>query len=423
MTTELARFEPTQAIQINRYPKDKYHVLIPGDMTTQMSPFLRPVARQVEIDPDPQHGEVYPISQRKQGNRWVATEVGLSAVGLSKLASVAGMLDVPQASGRVDSGRDPGLVTYRSTMAIRLPDGEWRVLTRECTVKLATLEKEIREQKTKKGKENKDWDSGRAAPWSDERIETEIRKELLLKEKFMERLAETGAKNRVIRSALALRQKYTPDELDKPFVLAAVIPDANQPELRERLLDQASSAVSTLFGPGNGQVAQEPRQLTSSQPDPAEVAEAAAESEGGEITIEEMGSVVTGEGDDEPPTVTGDGEVIDEPDFGDGPTETPANTGGRPADWLAVTLRERADAAGGSKAPGSATQAQRANLKRVLRAIGTEGTRLVLAAAFDLTDLPKISEAQADAILDAAEVKGFDTDLVELVDALRGEAR
>lgn len=419
MTTELARFEPTQAIQINRYPKDKYHVLIPGDMTTQMSPFLRPVARQVEIDPDPAHGEVYPISQRKQGNRWVATEVGLSAVGLSKLASVAGMLDVPQASGRVDSGRDPSLVTYRSTMAIRLPDGEWRVLTRECTVKLATLEKEIREQKTKKGKENKDWDSGRAAPWSDERIETEIRKELLLKEKFMERLAETGAKNRVIRSALALRQKYSPDELAKPFVLAAVIPDANQPELRERLLDQASSAVSSLFGPGNGQVVPQPRQLTSSQPDPAELAEAAAEAEGGEITADELGSAVAGD----EPVISPDGEVIDEPDFGDGPTEPAATAGGRPADWLALTLRERAEAAGGSKQPGSATQAQRGNLKRVLRGIGTEGTRLVLAAAFDLTDLPKISEAQADAILDAAEVKGFDTDLVELVDALRGEAR
>ena len=59
-------------------------------------------------------------------------------------------------------------------MAMRMPDGQWRVLSRECTLKLDTIEKEVRDAKTKKGSYEK-WDAAR--------IESEIRKEMLLKEK------------------------------------------------------------------------------------------------------------------------------------------------------------------------------------------------------------------------------------------------
>jgi len=373
----LARFEPTSAIKINDYPKDKYNVLIPGDMTTQVTPFLRPIARRVEIDPDPDHGEVYPITQRKQGERWIASELGLSAVGLAKLASVAGMLDVPQASGRADDGRDPKVVTYRATKAIRLPDGEWRVLTRECTIKLATVEKEIRTLKEAKA---------RQYDWTDLRLEAEIAKELLLKEKFMERLAETGATNRCVRAALALRSKYSPAELAKPFVIAAVVPDVNQPELRERLLDQATSATSALFGPG--QVRQEPRQLTSSQP-PTEPTEPV---EGGELTPEELGAA-------EPaPVDPQSGEVaVEDPDWA-----APAEAAAEPpfGDRFVIGLRERAEA---SQVTGSATKEQRDQLQATLRGLGIDNIRVVLVSAWNVSDHRLISAAQADAILDAAE--------------------
>lgn len=392
-TTAMTPFAERQAIKLGDYDPAKYNVLIPGQMTTQISPYLRPVARQVALDADPEHGDVYPITQRKQGSTWVATEVGISAVGLAKFGSVGGVLDVPQASGRVDDGRNPALVTYRAMKAMRLPDGEWRVVTRECTIKLATIEKEIRELKTKKGRENKNYSSGKAEPWSDDRIEGEIRKELLLKEKFMERLAETGATNRCYRALFAIRTKYSPAEIAKPFVIAAIVPDVNQPELRERLLDQATSASAAVFGPGQATVGAAPRQLTSSAP-----TEAATEVEGGELTPEELGAAETID--------TTTGEVIAEPDWATTSTvqkgDADPDDGQEPTKGmqLVIVLRERAEA---SQTKGAATQVQRDQLKAALRGMGQPTVMTVLTAAWELKAPGDITATQAEAILDHAE--------------------
>lgn len=396
MTTAMTPFAERQAIKLGDYDPAKYNVLIPGQMTTQISPFLRPVARQVALDPDPDHGDVYPITQRKQGDRWVASEVGISAVGLAKFGSVGGVLDVPQASGGVDDGRDPGLVTYRATKAMRLPDGEWRVVTRECTIKLATIEKEIRELKTRKASEYK---------WAADRLEAEIRKELLLKEKFMERLAETGATNRCYRALFAIRTKYSPAEIAKPFVIAAIVPDVNQPELRERLLDQASSASAAVFGPGQATVGAAPRQLTTAAP-----TEPAEEVEGGEITAEELGAA-------EPAVDTETGEVIEEPDFSKPAIAAAAPP---PGEQFVIVLRERAEA---SQTNGAATQAQRDQLKSVLRGLGQPTVMAVLTAAWDLKQPGDITAAQAEAILDHAEGRKDFQDLWKVAAAeLAGEA-
>lgn len=108
----------------------------------------------------------------------------------------------------------------------------------------------------------------------------------------------------------------------------------------------------------------------------------------------------------------------DEPDFGEAPADPP-KAAERPSDWLAITLGERAQMGGGKTEPGTATDEQRARLKTIFRPVKTDGTRRVMVAAFGLADLTQISEAQANAILDAAEVKGFDADLVALVEELK----
>jgi hypothetical protein len=271
-----------RTIEIGGFDATRVNNLIRTTSVVQTNPYLKPVVRQMLLD---QPADTYPISQKKQGDDWVATELGISAVGLANLADAAGVVDVPQASGRADDGRNPDLVTYRATAAMRMPDGEWLVRTRECTVKLATVEKEIRTAKTKRGKENTNYRTHKAEPWSDEKIEAEIAKELLLKEKFMERLAETGAKNRVTRALLGLATKYTPAQIAKPFVFMAVVPDMSHPELRARMLDQASSAIGGLFGPLGGQQQASPRLLTAG---PDESAVAHSDIAGGELTADEI---------------------------------------------------------------------------------------------------------------------------------------
>jgi hypothetical protein len=299
-----------KAITVGGFDPTRVNNLIRSTSIVQTNPYLKPVMRQVLLD---QPADTYPITQRKQGDDWVPAELGISAVGLANLANIAGVVDIPQASGRVDDGRDPGLVTYRSTAAMRAPDGEWQVKTRECTVKLSQLEKEIRAAKTKKGKENRNYRTKKPEPWSDERIEAEISKEMLLKEKFMERLAETGAKNRATRALLGLATKYTPADIAKPFVFMAVVPDMSHPELRARMLDQATTAIGGLFGPVSAQQQAPAPRLLSAGPSEADVAH--SDIEGGDLTRDEIAAA--GGGADE----AVDGQFEEQSESADAPTD------------------------------------------------------------------------------------------------------
>lgn len=387
-----------KTIEIPQLDPSEYNLLIRGRTVIQSNPFLKPVVREVTLDhPD----DVYPITKKKVGDRWVATELGISKVGLDTLADKASILDVPQASGRADDGRDPNLVTYRSTIAMRMPDGEVVVRTRESTVKLSTLEKEIRTQKTAKAKEYE---------WSKDRLEAEIAKELLLKEKFMERLAESGAHNRAVKAILGLRSKYTPEEIARPFVFMAVVPDMEQPELRARALDQAMSLASSLFGPSGGQ-GTAPRQLTAG-PAPEAIATAIAESEGGELGEDEIEGATFRDESEDPapatPTVL-PGEKLsraavsdDDPAWITGITTDGSDAQDDDSGMVDIVeaLREAA-AASGMK--GALTEPQKAQIGPLLAPLnGTGAFGLVVREAFGPEAVQAASAAQGQAIINVA---------------------
>lgn len=386
-----------QTINLGQYPKEKYNLLVRGTSLVQTNPFLRPLLREISLDPDPAGGDVYPLTTRKQGNAWVNTELGISAVGLANLASNAGILDVPQASGRVDNGSDPRVCTYRSTGAMRMPDGEWRVVTRECTVKLATLEKEITTQKTAKA-EQYEWNAGKLA--------AEIAKELLLKEKFLERLAETGAKNRVTRVLLGLKGKYTPAELAKPFVFAAVVPDYNQPELRARMLDQAAGATGMVFGPGSGGAAAVAPRMLSAGPAEADVARGDFEA-ATELDPEELGGAgAFSDPQAQTSAATADDDGSGDPAWAKDPFAASAKPAAAetetPLEQLIRVLRKKA---ADSKILGPISDVQK---PLVMKAVG--GDVQLLAAGLhatwnlerDATGLLPVTGAQAQAIINAS---------------------
>lgn len=304
-------FRPREVIRLGNYDRSKYNVLIPGAFTSQVTPFLVPVAREYTLDPDPEHGEVYVQEWKKQGDQFIAKAMGINALGLANLANVAGILEIPQASGRVDDGRDPGVCTYRSTMFMRLPDGQPIIRTRELTLDLAQLYEEIETRIAKKGKENR-W-NGKPDPWKPDRVEAEIKKEQQLARKFFHRKCETGAKARTHRVMLGIRSKYKPDEIARPFVLAAVVPDVNQPEMRERMLDQATSSIGMIFGGqvGGGDVARPARQLgpgaaSAVSADSIEAAVDEGNATGGKPTADELAEI-TGRGAD-PDDAADDGD-------------------------------------------------------------------------------------------------------------------
>lgn len=425
--TAVAEWQPREVIRLGDYDRNRYNVLIPGAFTSQVTPFLVPVAREYTVDPNPDHGEVYVQEWRKNGNQFIPKSYGLSALCLANLSNLSGILEVPQASGRVDDGRDPTVCTYRSTMFMRLPDGQPIIRTREMTLELGTLLEEVRDRITKKGRENTY--NNKPEPWKPERIEAEIRKESALIKKFFHRKCETGAKSRTQRAMMGIRSKYSPEEIARPFVLAAVVPDVNQPEVRARALDQAMSATAQLFG--GGDIGAAPRQLNAG-PSVDEIGERATGlapgDESSKPTAEELAALAEGNaplpGDDDDAGADAFDEaqgtvaaaaVVQSPTDSDEPEEALPSWG---TDTVAAEpdlftkIRDTA-AAGGMK--GAAQRPQIETLSKIFAVIGGRPVNLGLRIIWPDVDVKALAltGAQAQALINAARSVGKNADSYE----------
>lgn len=62
--------------------------------------------------------------------------------------------------------------------------------------------------------------------------------------------AETKALLRAVRGALSLQQKYTVEQLERPFVVPALVPDldTSDPQIRQMIAAQALGVENALFG-------------------------------------------------------------------------------------------------------------------------------------------------------------------------------
>lgn len=416
-------FQPREVIRLGAYDRSKYNVLIPGTFTSQVTPFLVPVAREYSLDPDPEHGEVYVQEWTKRDGQFVPKAMGINALGLANMANVAGILEIPQASGRVDDGRDAGVCTYRSTMFMRLPDGQPVIRTRELTLELAQLYEEAEHRITKKGAENK-W-NGKPEPWPAKRVQDEIRKEQLLIRKFFHRKCETGAKARTHRVLLGIRSKYKPDEIARPFVLAAVVPDVNQPEMRERMLDQATSSIGMLFGGGSGNadVGRPTRQLSAgaSAPSAGDVDAAVGEAAvaGDKPSAEEMaelagGSVHPDDGGDEPGDDSESATARPVPAWARG-----TDAAAEPPSTRAQLIEALQSSASSSTLKGSMTKDQQERLREITSGLDWDkDTVRLLVDAWGPEAIDSLSPRQAEALISAAD--SFDA-VADFHAAVRGK--
>ncbi len=211
----------------------------------------------VEINPDKDAGEVYEITKGKKS---------LGKVPIQKIGNALGVIWDPDRTTILESTSTKARA--KATGAIRKPNGEWIVLSEEKTVDLEAIEEEQRikqEEYAAKGKLVR-WDNGRPVhePWSKfggekaklDHIDLEVRKSLLPYKKFKDERAMTGAKERVIKALIAIKDTYTDAELSKPFAFPRVLPDVNKmladPAIRQAAIDRMIGSQHALFGPGQG---------------------------------------------------------------------------------------------------------------------------------------------------------------------------
>lgn len=327
VSSALAVFNPSQ-----------FNLLVPITHIDQLPEMHRLSIRQVVVNPDT---ETYPIPGGEAGKEKVA----LSKVALDKIAMAAGIQWIPNQCGRVDDTNDPYFITYRVAGLIRNFDGQSVIIgPKEKTVdlrgepgwpeeRLGSDTREFLRQATKKTPSK--WEVPRGASSSTCRdcgnqafwIKTDKGKNVLVDpdgfchfdtcpaktEKgpagwdrvFQARqhilsLAESKAKARCIREAMAIPIQLTKEQAAKPFVVASLVlaPDMNDPDVKRAAIAHMFGASAALYGPPSGGLRPAPEPIdvpfeSVTPPEGADLKEGEWLNGHGEIHEPEQGKTIT----------------------------------------------------------------------------------------------------------------------------------
>lgn len=188
----------------------------------------------------------------------------LGKVALNKIASGLSIQWHPQYTGVVES--TPTKSRAKAVGIMQKPNGETITMTDEKTIDVLNDEEDLRDKAEKEAEGGKiiGWDETangkkfpKKEPWKSEAekqafISTKVAEGIKQKRKFKDELALTGAKDRVIRSLLALKSTYTFEELSKPFAFPRVSLDTSKmlgdPQMRGAALKMLGPISLALFG-------------------------------------------------------------------------------------------------------------------------------------------------------------------------------
>lgn len=265
---------------INAY--SNYNLLVPTATDVQLNPFYKIHIEEVSVDLSENSGDVYKVDTVKTGRkdsngRDIWEEVySLSKPMLNKLAMAAGI----QFNPKETYGQRIDRVTYRAQAqgAVRKTDGvTFRSETDQRVICLEDAEEKYRmefEEKAEKGIIDKkaaesaaemfkgNWINSRDK-WGNpvrayviseadrERyVERSVKVNMAQLKKTWAEKAMTGAKLRVIRALLGVKNSYRKSELEKNFAIPTVIfsPDYSDPQVRQAMLVQGMNSVNNMFG-------------------------------------------------------------------------------------------------------------------------------------------------------------------------------
>jgi hypothetical protein len=243
------------AINSQQVDLSQVNFLMPTQTFGQvLGEFDKVIIEIVKVDPNPLNGDVFEVSRGK----FVPGKRPLMAI-----SNALGIIWYPKETRIVESTERKSRA--RATGAMRKPNGEWISITEEKTVDLDAIEEEQRigkEEEAAKGcpywaNGSKHYQAWKSEAEKQHWINHEVRRALLSYRKFKDERAMTGAKERVIREFVALKNHYTAQELSRPLAFPRVITDTSKmletAEGRKLALDRMTGSVQSIFGPASQQ--------------------------------------------------------------------------------------------------------------------------------------------------------------------------
>lgn len=221
------------------YPADKYNVLVPIQTVTEIADIQKPVMNVVYISTENSDKEIY--FQRKGGKEDNYQDLySLTRKGLLKLMRAAGIRIVssravlPSTCQKcVEANRMIGQPVncgacrnkdVKYTVVISAPQLTGQDIQYECSREINVAD------------EIAGMNEAQRAQFM----------------KFRAEHCESKALNRALRAAMLIKPTYTLPELKKPFVVAYLTPNLNNPDVKQRAINSYFSAAGDVFGGAQG---------------------------------------------------------------------------------------------------------------------------------------------------------------------------
>lgn len=245
MANELAKGGAGNALMITQqYPAERYNLLVPMQTVAEIAEIHKPVMNVVKISTNPADKEIY--LQEKGSQEWTGRDGkhhpakpdgwALTKKGLNKLMRAAGIkilgtrpvvpttcqkcAEVNKGIGRpVNCGACPNKdVKFEARISVPQLTGE--------NIEIVA-HKEIMVQDVTEG------------------MTEAQRKEFL---KFRSEMCKTKAINRALRAAMHIKGTYTLQELQKPFVVAYLVPNLDNEMVKQEAVRHFFSSAQELYG-------------------------------------------------------------------------------------------------------------------------------------------------------------------------------
>jgi len=233
--------------KIDQYKNGKGHLLIPTPQIEGLSPFHRVVFEEVYLDPRPHPvGEdVYKGTESGFGNdkKQYFRLLGKALERLSVCAGIKWHLDLTRI---VTVTKD--YVMAEAVGGITKPDGQIAYLKASYDIDLVALRDDVK--KGHMSKRTNSTNKNKTEAEFNEYVEYCTDRDFRQKRKFKLQLAESGAKYRLVRKLLGIRE-YTHQELLLPFVAVRIVfnPDMNDPRVKDMLIEAYMRSTMGIFGP------------------------------------------------------------------------------------------------------------------------------------------------------------------------------
>ena len=139
MTTPKPDLETTLIKAVRPYGKDVQLVSIGTDRVTQPAPFMVPCPTLIQIQPDPDVGDVFKVGSKMMKGNW--TDVfSLSAPTLKRICHAAGIKWLPRMCRVTKLERN--YVCFEAVGTMRMPDGSMQTVTGTREIDFEILEED-----------------------------------------------------------------------------------------------------------------------------------------------------------------------------------------------------------------------------------------------------------------------------------------